>query len=173
MLGQRHSRRYNGSGCSGQIDGMYRWWGGHRIITGIRDHGNHVGSWGKYERFREHPLTWFRRYGGHRVYAPISTALCDGAPPASLGRNRCLTLGPEYLPNTTPWSVRVTWTSMFGCVTVEPSAGVTKVTNGGRDGLGDVDGGGADGVAGGGAGGGLARWTVTVVCAEATRSRWS
>src|SRR6266850_4647290 len=77
------------------------------------------------------------------------------------------------LPIPQPCSVRVTWTSMFGCVTVVPSPEATKVTSGGRAWLGGMDGGGTAGVAGGGVGGGLARWIVTVACAEATRSRWS
>ena len=52
--------------------------------------------------------------------------------------------------------------SIFGCVTVVSVAGVTKVTSGGRAWLGGVE--------GGEAGGGVARWTVSVAGAEATRS---
>ena len=51
--------------------GVYHRLGGHIIVAGIRDHGNGVDPWSKHERFREHPLTGFRGYGGHRVYTPF------------------------------------------------------------------------------------------------------
>src|SRR5437868_13900932 len=82
------------------MHGVYCWWGGHRIITGIRDHGHGVDSWSKPERFREHPLPRLRGYGGYRVDAPFPTAFLDGVPPAGLGGHRCLIVRPEHLTNT-------------------------------------------------------------------------
>src|SRR5882672_11669652 len=80
--------------------GAYRRRGGHIIIAGICDHGNGVGPWGQYKRFRDHPLTRIRGYGGHRVYAPFPTSLLNRAPYAGLGGNRCRIVCPEHLANT-------------------------------------------------------------------------
>src|SRR5262245_50727541 len=80
--------------------GVYCRRGGCIIVASIRDHGHGVGPWGKYKRFREHPLPGLSGDGSHCVDAPFPTSLLEGPPHTGLGRNRRLIVRPAYLPNT-------------------------------------------------------------------------